>query len=78
MDEETTKVLTRGQKKQLNDDINELEQKDACMLARLRGRRNGASLPRGCHAFLMEIFAGAALLAALAMTWDLQLQLPLT
>ena len=71
MGKESIKTLSKGQKKQLKDDIHELEQKDQCLWGHLRGKKHHASLPRGCRVFLMEIFAGAAVLTTLAMDMGL-------
>ena len=76
MEKENVKTLTKGQKKQLKDDIYELEQKDTCMWSHLRGQRHRTSLPRGCRVFLMEIFAGAAVLTTLAMDMGLSVAAP--
>ena len=76
MGKENIKTLSKGQKKQLRDDIHELEQKDQCLWGHLRGKKHHASLPRGCRVFLMEIFAGAAVLTALAMDMGLSVAAP--
>ena len=60
LDEEEQKTLTRRQKKQLEEEMNELDQQDQAMWSQLqstprRGRRSGVCLPRGCEVFLLEI-----------------------
>ena len=71
LEDEPRKTLTKGQKKNLKDDVEEVHQADLSMWSRLRGRRNAICLPRGCKTFLMEIFAGAAVLTSLAASLSL-------
>lgn len=60
LDEESVKVLTKGQKKKLTEEMEELQHQDMSMWSKLRGRRKAICLPKGCKTFLMEVFAGAA------------------
>ena len=76
LDEEQVKTLTRGQKKTLQDDVKEIYHADRSMWNRLRNRRNAVCLPRGCGTFLMEIFAGAAVLTAMAASLQLPVSAP--
>ena len=71
LDEEQPKTLTKNQKRQLEEELNELGEQDQAMWSQLqstprRGRRSGVCLPRGCKVFLLEIFAGAAMLSSIA------------
>ena len=81
LDEEQPKTLTKGQKRQLEEELGELDQQDQAMWSQLqsaprRGRRSGICLPRGCKVFLLEIFAGAALLSSIAANQGLPVAAP--
>ena len=61
------KVFTRNQKKQFSKDVQEVKSVDRHMWNLLRPDRTKMRLlPRGCRTFLLEIFAGAAVLSLLA------------
>ena len=81
LDEEQPKTLTKNQKRQLEEELNELGEQDQAMWSQLqstprRGRRSGVCLPRGCKVFLLEIFAGAALLSSIAANQGLPVAAP--
>ena len=76
LDEMEPKLMSRGQKKMWKDQVQELDQKDVAMWSTLRGSRKGRSLPRGCKVFLMEVFAGAAVLTSLAVNMGLEVAAP--
>ncbi|CAE7415150.1 RE1 [Symbiodinium microadriaticum] len=69
-DEEKTTVLTKGQRKMLSETSLGMAQEDATLWNQLGGkplyRKVHRQLPRGCRTFLMELFAGAAALTAVA------------
>ena len=70
VDELKKTTLTKGQKKQLTQTINEVKDKNSHLWNCPRSTRGLAQqpqiLPKGCRTFLLEIFAGAALLSLLA------------
>ena len=76
--ESKKKTMTRGQKKQLSDSLEDMEKEDCAMWSVLQGshRRHKRMLPRGCKSFLMEIFAGAATLSCLAVGMGLSISAP--
>lgn len=76
IEEEQSKTLTKGQKRKLKEEVDEVHQADFSMWSRLRGRRNAVCLPRGCGAFLMEVFAGAAVLTSMAASLNLPVSAP--
>ena len=80
-DEEKPVILTKGQKKQLVEQSEHLDRHDAAMWSELQAPKVGFSkskrlLPRGCRSFLLEIFAGAATLTALAVGCGMQVSQP--
>ncbi|CAE7548535.1 unnamed protein product, partial [Symbiodinium necroappetens] len=80
-DEEKPVVLSRGQKKALREHSDNLVREDAAMWAELKGtpdyRRASRLLPRGCRSFVLELFAGAAALTALAVGYGLPTASPI-
>ena len=76
LDLENTKVMTKGQKKQLRENIQEVEAQDRCMWSALTGSYHKRALPKGCKVFLLEIFAGAAILSTMAMSLGLEVANP--
>ena len=76
VDETPTKVLSRAQKKQLKQDIYEVEKQDVSMWSTLQGKKHRTALPRGCGVFLMEIFAGCAMLTTMAVSMGLEAAAP--
>ena len=77
------KVLSKGQKKNLVESLDEVEKEDLAMWSTLRQERDGGShqrhqklLPRGCKSFLLEIFAGMATLTMMASSWNLPVSAP--
>lgn len=77
LEDEPRKTLTKGEKKSLKDDVEEVHQADLSMWSRLRGRRDAICLPRGCKTILVEIFAGAAVLTSLAASLSLPVSAPI-
>ena len=67
INKEDKKVMSKGQKKQWKENVKEVETADQCMWSVLQGKNKGRALPKGCKVFLMEIFAGAAVLSALTL-----------
>ena len=74
IDKENVKTLTR--EKRLKDEFEELHKTDVSMWSTLRGKRKHVSLPRGCKVFLMEVFAGAAVLSSIAASMSLDIAAP--
>ena len=72
------KVLTKGQRKHLQYQLEDLEKEDAAMWGALTDtpKRAPRLLPRGCRSFLMEVFAGAATLTYLAAQMNLPVSAP--
>ena len=66
LDEETNKTMTKQQKKQLEKGLAEVKAHDQCLWSTLKSSKTSRPLPRGCRTFLLEIFAGAALLTSVA------------
>ena len=71
IENEKKKTMTKGQKKMLEQSIKEVEASDISMWSTLRGRKSMSPLPKGCKVFLMEIFAGAAVLTSMALQMNL-------
>ena len=71
------KTLTRGQRKFLEQSVEEITASDTSLWATLKGDRHHTPLPRGCKVFLMEIFAGAAVLTSMAMGCGLSVAAPI-
>ena len=80
-DEEKPVVLNRGQKKALREHSDNLGREDVAMWAELKGtpdyRRASRLLHRGCRSFVLELFAGAAALTALAVGYGLPTASPI-
>ena len=66
--DENIKVLTKGQKKHLQESLTELEQQDSALWSTVsqKPRQPKKMMPRGCKSFIFELFAGAATLTILA------------
>ena len=75
LDEEVIKPLSRNQKRDLRDKLAEIQTGEQAMWSQLRHQRR-PPLPRGCKTFLMEVFAGAAVLSSLASTFGLPISTP--
>lgn len=75
LDKETRKTMTRGQRKMLVDTMEEIEAQDVGLWSTLRGRHR-PPLPHGCRVFLMEIFAGAAVLTSMATSFGFPVAQP--
>ena len=60
VEDEMRKTMTRGQRKFLEQSVQEIHASDVSLWATLKGQKAKTPLPRGCKVFLMEIFAGAA------------------
>ena len=71
IENEKKKTMTKGQKKMLEQSIKEVGASDISMWSTLRGRKSMSPLPKGCKVFLMEIFAGAAVLTSMALQMNL-------
>ena len=67
VEEETRKTLSKGQRKFLEQSVEEIQASDVSLWATLKNKKAQTPLPRGCKTFLMEIFAGAAVLTSMAM-----------
>ncbi|CAE7237433.1 RE2 [Symbiodinium necroappetens] len=80
-DEEKPVVLNKGQKKALRDYSDSINREDTAMWAELKGvpayRRASRLLPRGCRSFVLELFAGAAALTAMALGYGLPAASPI-
>ena len=80
VDELSKTVLTKGQKKQLKDTIQDVKETDNHMWDCLRATHHlgfrRRTLPKGCKTFLLEIFAGAALLSMIAADCGLPVSQP--
>ena len=70
------KTLTRGQKKALDQGRKGVIESDISMWSTLSGDRRLTPLPKGCKVFLMEIFAGAAVLTSMALSMQLPVATP--
>ena len=75
IEDEPRKTLTRNQKKYLESSINEVKAADWGLWSTLRKDQH-PPLPKGCKVFLMEIFAGAAVLTSLALSMQLPVAAP--
>ena len=73
------KVMTRKQRKHLQESLEDVEKEDCAMWSTLSPdyKRPKRMLPRGCKSFLMEIFAGAATLSCLAVNMGLDISPPI-
>ena len=72
------KTLSKGQRKHLQETLDDVQKEDCAMWSTLKGQtlRPKKMLPRGCKTFLMEIFAGAATLSVLASQLGLPISAP--
>ncbi len=72
------KTLSKGQRKHLQETLDDVQKEDCAMWSTLRSQvlRPKRMLPRGCKTFLMEIFAGAATLSVLASQLGLPISAP--
>ena len=77
VEEETRKTLSKGQRKFLEQSVEEIQASDVSLWATLKNRKAQTPLPRGCKTFLMEIFAGAAVLTSMAMSLGLPVAAPI-
>ena len=76
IEEEKRRIMTRGQKKHFEQNVQEVEASDECLWSTLRGKDRSVPLPRGCNVFLMEIFAGAAMLTSMALNMGFEVAAP--
>ena len=76
IENEKKKTMTKGQKKMVDQAVQEVEASDISMWSTLRGRKSLSPLPKGCRVFLMEIFAGAAVLTSMALQMNLSTAAP--
>ena len=76
IEDEKRRSMTKGQKKNFEQSVKEIETTDECLWSTLRGKDRLAPLPRGCQVFLMEIFAGAAMLTSMALSMGLEVAAP--
>lgn len=74
---EPCKVLSKGQKKMISQNVAELDSSDISLWATLKNQKAKTPLPRGCKVFLMEIFAGAAVLTSMALSRGLAVAAPI-
>ena len=77
VEEETRKTLSKGQRKFLEQSVEEIQASDVSLWATLTNKKAQTPLPRGCKTFLMEIFAGAAVLTSMAMSLGLPVAAPI-
>ena len=75
IEDEPRKTLTKNQKKYFDSSINEVKAADWGLWSTLRKDQH-PPLPKGCKVFLMEIFAGAAVLTSLALSMQLPVAAP--
>ncbi len=73
---EPRKIMSRGQKKNMEQNIQEVKASDVSLWATLQNSKQNTPLPRGCKVFLMEVFAGAAVLTSMAMSMGLSVAAP--
>eukprot|EP00435_Cladocopium_sp_Y103_P028489 s298_g7.t1 len=76
VEDEIRKTMTKGQRKFLEQSVQEIHAGDVSLWATLKGQKTRTPLPRGCKVFLMEIFAGAAVLSSMAMSMGLPIAAP--
>ena len=76
VDELPKTSLTKGKKRQLSQTINKDNHLWSCLRASKQLSRRPRVLPRGCRTFLLEVFAGAALLSMLATDLGLPVSQP--
>lgn len=77
----SVKILNKGQKKNLQESMNVVDQEDYAMWTTLRKskkqlRQSHRMLPRGCKSFVLELFAGTATLTYLAASIGLRVSEP--
>lgn len=77
LENEKKKTMSKGQKKMIEQSIQEVQASDISMWSTLRGHRSMSPLPKGCKVFLMEIFAGAAVLTSMALQMGLNTAAPI-
>eukprot|EP00435_Cladocopium_sp_Y103_P074865 s140_g51.t2 len=77
VEEETRKTMSKGQRRFLEQSVQEIQASDVSLWATLTNKKSQTPLPRGCKVFLMEIFAGAAVLTSMAMTLGLPVAAPI-
>ena len=72
------KTLSKGQRKHLQETLEDVQKEDCAMWSTLRDQtlRPKRMLPKGCKTFLMEVFAGAATLSVLASQLGLPISAP--
>ncbi len=69
------KVMSKGQKKMLDQATKEMKNQDMSLWSALCPRTR-SPLPKGCQVFLMEVFAGAALLSHVVAMAGYQIATP--
>ena len=76
---ENVKILSRKQRKHLQESLDDVEKEDCALWSSLgtEMKRPRKMLPRGCKSFLMEILAGAATLSCLAVGMGLSISQPI-
>ena len=77
VEEVNRRTMTKGQRKQMEQSVNEIQAGDQSLWANLKDEKHKTPLPRGCKVFLLEIFAGAALLTSLALAMGLTAAAPI-
>lgn len=63
IEKENHKTLSRNQKKMVEQSTDEVRIQDQCLWSTLKGKSK-SPLPKGCKVFLLEVFAGAAVLSS--------------
>ena len=81
LEECSIKVLSKGQKKQLQSSMESVEKEDTALWCTLKSAKmmntsSRKSVGRGCKTFLMELFAGAATLTWMAASWGFPVSEP--
>ena len=67
LDEQKCHKMNKQQKKHFQQDLSEVQAQDQAMWTALYAQPRPRQLPRGCKTFLLEIFAGAAMLTSMAL-----------
>ena len=79
--ESPRKVMTRCQRKMMTESTEAVRKEDLALWGTLRHhqglRRPGRVLPSGCRCFILELFAGAAILTTMAAAWGLPVGRPI-
>ena len=72
------RVFTKGQKKAYVQEVAAVHEHDSQLWNNLRSQKSHVprTLPKGCRTFLMEIFAGAAILSSLAAEYGYRVSQP--